>query len=81
MINIRDLLIGYIEGRLSLTDGNINEAFGPEAAGRVIDWIEGADDSPAWEIVGVKQDPATKHTALGDARLVRDVYDAIHGRR
>lgn len=29
----------------------------------------------------MKQDPATKHTALGDARFVRDVYDAIHGGR
>lgn len=50
MLNIRDLLIGYIEGRLSMTDGDIREAFEPHAAGHVFDWVEGADASPAWEI-------------------------------
>jgi hypothetical protein len=35
----------------------------------------------SWEIVGVHQDPATEHTALGDALLDRDVYDAIRGGR
>lgn len=79
MLNVRDLLIGYIEGCLFLTSGDVEEAFGIEAFPYVMDWLEGASDSPAWEIVGVKQDPATKHTGLGDARLVRDVYDAIRG--
>ncbi|TMR92835.1 hypothetical protein [Nonomuraea basaltis] len=80
MINVRDLLIGYIEGCLSMLR-DVEEAFGPEIAPYVLDWLNGAADSPAWEIVGVKQDPATRHTALGDARLVRDVYDAIRGGR
>ncbi|MGI5281726.1 hypothetical protein ACQEVF_59295 [Nonomuraea polychroma] len=81
MINIRDLLIGYIDGRLSAYDGQVEEAFQPEAVPYVEDWLQGAAESPAWEIVGVKQDQATKHTALGDARLNRDVYDAIRGRQ
>ncbi|GAA3956989.1 hypothetical protein GCM10023085_44430 [Actinomadura viridis] len=29
--------------------------------------------------VGVPVDPAVRHTALGDARLARDVYDAVLG--
>ncbi|GAA5046215.1 hypothetical protein HNP84_010267 [Thermocatellispora tengchongensis] len=81
MINVRDLLIGYIDGRLAAYDGKVEDAFEPTAVPYVEDWLVGAADSPAWEIVGVAEDPATKHTALGDARLVRDVYDAIRGAR
>lgn len=33
----------------------------------------------AADAMGVKYDPAELHTALGDARLARDVYDAVMG--
>ncbi|WP_214317103.1 hypothetical protein [Nonomuraea sediminis] len=81
MLNVRDMLIGYIYGRLAAYDGQVEEAFELEAAPYVEDWLQGATDSPSWEIVGVKQDPATKHTGPGDARVVRDVYDAIRSGR
>ncbi|MFG3438392.1 hypothetical protein ACGF0J_14205 [Nonomuraea sp. NPDC047897] len=80
MLNVRDLLIGFIDGRLSMAQ-SIDEAFREDIIPYVADWLEGAATSPSWEIVDVTQDPATKHTALGDARLVRDVYDAIRGSR
>jgi DNA polymerase III epsilon subunit-like protein len=35
--------------------------------------------SESAEAMGVKVDPDTRHTALGDARLARDVYDAVMG--
>ncbi|MEV0379737.1 hypothetical protein [Nonomuraea sp. NPDC050643] len=81
MIDIRALLIGYVDGRLSAYDGKVDEAFETEAVPYVEDWLGGYMDSPSWEIVGVAQDPGTKHTALGDARLDRDVYDAIRTAR
>ncbi|MEV4472872.1 hypothetical protein [Nonomuraea sp. NPDC049504] len=79
MIDIRALLIGYVDGRLSAFDGKVEDAFAPEVVPYVEDWLDGYMDSPAWEIVGIAQDPGTAHTALGDARLDRDVYDAIRG--
>lgn len=79
MIDIRALLIGYVDGRLSAFDGKVEDAFEPEAVPYVQDWLDGHMDSPSWEIVGITQEPGTKHTALGDARLDRDMYDAIRG--
>ncbi|MDP9843331.1 hypothetical protein [Streptosporangium lutulentum] len=79
MEDIRVMLTGYVHGRLSLMDGKVDEAFSPETAPYVQDWLAGATKTLAWEIVGVSQDPATRHTALGDARLVRDVFKAITG--
>ncbi|MFG1709164.1 hypothetical protein ACFLIM_38835 [Nonomuraea sp. M3C6] len=77
MEDIRATLTGYVYGRLSAYDGKVDEAFAAEVAPYVHDWLDGATNVLAWEIVGVTQDPATKHTALGDARCVRDVRDAI----
>lgn len=77
MHNIRDLLIGYIYGRLAARDGSLEDAFPPAVVPHVKDWLDGTTDNPAWEIVGVHQDPEVKHTALGDARLNRAVLDAI----
>ncbi|MGW4792212.1 hypothetical protein ACWEPC_07330 [Nonomuraea sp. NPDC004297] len=80
MEDIRCLLKGYVHGCLAMSGGKVDEAFDSEAAPYVRDWLEGATDVLAWEIVGVTQDPETKHTALGDARCVRDVGDGIsHG--
>ncbi|NRQ31349.1 hypothetical protein HII36_05780 [Nonomuraea sp. NN258] len=81
MIDIRALLIGYVDGRLSAFDGKVEDAFEPEAVPYVQDWLDGYMDSPAWEIVGITQEPGTRHTALGDARLDRDVYDAVRSGR
>ncbi|MFI7705509.1 hypothetical protein [Nonomuraea sp. NPDC049480] len=77
MEDIRATLTGYVYGRPSVYDGKVDEAFGAEAAPYVHDWLDGATDYLAWEIVDVTQERETKHTALGDARLVRDVFDAI----
>ncbi|QFY09586.1 hypothetical protein GBF35_25655 [Nonomuraea phyllanthi] len=80
MDDVRAMLKGYVLGRLAAAGGKVDEAFEGEAADHVRDWLEGGTDVLAWEIVGVTQDPATKHTALGDARCVRDVADGItHG--
>ncbi|GGO63011.1 hypothetical protein [Nonomuraea cavernae] len=80
MDDIRALLKGYVYGRLAAHGGKVDKAFGLEPARYVRDWLEGATNTLAWEIVGVTQDSATKHTALGDARCVRDVLDGItHG--
>lgn len=80
MEDIRAMLKGYVYGRLAARGGKVDQAFGSEPAAHVRDWLEGATDVLAWEIVGVTQDPATTHTALGDARCVRDVHDGItHG--
>ncbi|TDD36106.1 hypothetical protein E1286_38735 [Nonomuraea terrae] len=80
MDDVRAMMKGYVYGRLAAAGGKVDEAFTGEAAHHVRDWLEGATDVLAWEIVGVHQDPATKHTALGDARCVRDVADGItHG--
>jgi hypothetical protein len=57
MIDIRALLIGYIDGRLSAYDGKVDEAFEAEAVPYVDDWLGGYMDSPSWEIIGIAQDP------------------------
>jgi hypothetical protein len=80
MEDIRCMLKGYVLGRLAAAGGKVDEAFEGEAAHHVRDWLETSTDVLVWEIVGVTQDWATKHTALGDARCVRDVADGItHG--
>lgn len=77
MIDIRALLIGYIDGANDAAP--LENTFPPEAVPLVRDWLYGDAENPSWEIVGVTQAPESKHTALGDARLVREVYDAIRG--
>ncbi|MEV0149747.1 MULTISPECIES: hypothetical protein [unclassified Nonomuraea] len=80
MDDVRAMLKGYVYGRLAAHGGKVDQAFGSEPAAHIRDWLEGATDVLAWELVSVHQDPATKHTALGDARCVRDVHDGItHG--
>ncbi|WP_219459829.1 hypothetical protein [Nonomuraea rhizosphaerae] len=79
MEDIRALLTGYVYGRLAAHGGKVDKAFTGEAAEHVRDWLETSTDVLPWEIVGVTQTWATKHTALGDARCVRDVHDAITG--
>jgi len=77
MIDIRTLMIGYIHGANDAAP--LENTFRPRVVDLVREWLYGDTDNPSWEIVGVTQDPATAHTALGDARLVREVYDAICG--
>ncbi|MEQ4724721.1 hypothetical protein [Nonomuraea sp. B19D2] len=77
MEDVRAMLTGYVCGRLSAYDGKVDEAFAPDVAPYVHDWVDGATDVLAWEIVGVLQKEADRHTALGDARCVRVVHDAI----
>ncbi|GAA1768497.1 hypothetical protein [Nonomuraea bangladeshensis] len=77
MDDIRALLKGYVYGRLAAAGGDVDDAFLPAQAEYVRRWLSGDSDVLAWEIVGVTQEPETKHTALGDARCVRDVHDGI----
>lgn len=77
MDDIRSMLKGYVYGRLAAHGGEVQDAFLPDAAAYVHDWLIGAMDVLAWEIVGVSQAQETKHTALGDTRCVRDVFDGI----
>lgn len=77
MIDIRSLLTGYVHGRLACHEGDVDAAFGMEPARHVRDWLDGFASTLRWEIVGVTQPEETRHTALGDARCVRSVYDAI----
>ncbi|MFF0770919.1 hypothetical protein ACFYUK_18685 [Nonomuraea wenchangensis] len=77
MDDIRALLKGYVYGRLAAAGGDVDDAFLPAEAVYVRRWLSGDSDVLAWEIVGVTQEPETKHTALGDARCVRDVHDGI----
>ncbi|PRX66168.1 hypothetical protein B0I32_106304 [Nonomuraea fuscirosea] len=80
MDDIRSMLKGYVLGRLAAAGGKVDEAFTGEAAEHVRDWLETSTDVLPWEVVGVTQPWYTKHTALGDARCVRDVADGItHG--
>lgn len=77
MEDIRAMLTGHVYGRLR--GRKVTEEFDAAAAPYVQDWLDGATKTLAWEVVGVHQDEDTKHTALGDTRLVRDVFKAITG--
>ncbi|MEV4748995.1 hypothetical protein AB0K21_21675 [Streptosporangium sp. NPDC049248] len=77
MEDVRVMLTGYVYGRLAAMDGDVDEAFNAQATPHVRDWLDGATNTLSWEVVGVTQPYDTRHTALGDARLVRDLFAAI----
>ncbi|WP_345485991.1 hypothetical protein, partial [Planotetraspora phitsanulokensis] len=79
MIDVRALAIGYVIGRLR--GRALADEFEPETAPYVNDWLDGTTDHLDWRALGVHQSIDDRHTALGDARLVRDVYDAVYGKR
>ncbi|PZG33712.1 hypothetical protein C1I98_28555 [Spongiactinospora gelatinilytica] len=67
LIDVEALAVGYLEG---------------VAGGSGIDERRGVTVPPwksveLYRVVGVNPDGYEAHTALGDARLVRDVYDAV----
>lgn len=73
-VDVTDLAAGYLIGRGALGRGGIaaKEALAAEQEGRRL-----PSDRIA-ELLGVTIDPADRHTALGDARLARDIFDAVH---
>ncbi len=80
-IDIRTLAIGYVTGRLHGRVLAEEFAHTPEAIPHLADWLEGVSDYVDWQALGVpRQKSEDQHTALGDTRLNRDVYDAVMGR-
>lgn len=77
MIDIRPLAMGYVCAVFQ--HSAVDEVFDGEAVKYVLDWLDGNAEYLDWRAFGVHQPEETRHTALGDARLVRDVFDAITG--
>ncbi|MEU8195309.1 hypothetical protein AB0C10_16160 [Microbispora amethystogenes] len=73
MIDIRALATGYIYGRGYCPAGRNLE---PDDPAWEHDWLSSLVLDLPFRVLA-KQDDDTKHTALGDARWVRDVFDAI----
>ncbi len=73
MIDIRSLAVGYIHARAHCVP---DREFQPDDPAFENDWLSGLVMDVPFRVLA-KQDDDTKHTALGDARWVRDVFDAI----
>lgn len=75
MIDIRSLALGWLYGRIH--DCKVTEAFAPDVLLYALDYLEGVSDRLDWRVFGIDPDEYETHTAPDDARLVRDVFDAI----
>jgi DNA polymerase III epsilon subunit-like protein len=75
LIDIENLAIGYIRGLFAQADDNADH----RGIGALVDLVE----TLPWKYVnlckafGLFPDQYNAHTAIGDARLVRDLYDKI----
>lgn len=82
MIDVRALAMGYMHGRLR--NRTVAEEFtgDPAAEALAASWLSDWPDASSvdWRVLNVNPDLYEAHTALGDARLVRDVINAITGR-
>ncbi|WP_433235326.1 hypothetical protein ACQPYK_25150 [Streptosporangium sp. CA-135522] len=80
MIDVRALAMGYMHGRLR--NRTVAEEFNGDPAAETLaaswlsDWPSTSID---WRMLNVNSDLYEAHTALGDARLVRDVLNAVTG--
>ena len=69
LIDVEALAVGYLAGRMAVSGDSIEphaEAIGPP-------W----DSSELTERLGIKVSDEDKHTALGDARWAKAIYDAV----
>jgi hypothetical protein len=87
LIDVEALAIGWLNGRRArqneIVDGYPLENGGAPAPG-LVRWNEPVTGLP-WRsdelsvLVGVETDESARHTALGDAKWARDIYDAVMG--
>jgi DNA polymerase III epsilon subunit-like protein len=89
LVDIEALAVGWLNGRRSrqneIVDGYPLENDGEPAPG-LVRWNDPVQGSqPPWKsdelskALGVVPDENTRHTALGDARWARAIYDAVMG--
>lgn len=74
LIDVEAMAVGWLEGQAAAGRAEVDESI---TSGITLPW----NSNDLSKALGVDPDLYERHTALGDARWVRDQYDAITGAR